>query len=146
VGEKGKGMDGINYQRREYRKDRLTEIGMCKVACVGVEVLPATHMDSASLKFGQQSLGKQLSSLGQQLADFYANLRQLLTRCKAPYALLYSRRGVLFMQRRDAHHEEFIKVGEKDGEKLDPLQERPIAPARLGKDPAIERQPGELAI
>jgi hypothetical protein len=60
--------------------------------------------------------------------------------------LLYFLGGVLFMQRRDADHEEFIKVGKKDREELDPLQERPIGPARLGEDPAIERQPRQLAI
>jgi len=139
-------VDGINYQRRQYRKNRLAKIAVRKLARVGVEVLPATDMNSVSLKFGSQGLGQQVSSLGQQLAHLDADARQLLTRCRAPCALLYSLRGVLFMQRRDTHHEEFIKVGKKNREELDPLQERPIAPARLGKDPAIERQPGQLAV
>src|SRR5215470_319583 len=99
VGKKRKGVDGINDQRRHYRKYRLTKIAVCKLARVGVEVLPAPHVDSVRLKFGPQTLGQQVSSLGQQPADVDADSGQLLAWRKPAGALLYSLGGVLFVQR-----------------------------------------------
>src|ERR1043166_498877 len=45
-----------------------------------------------------------------------------------------------------SHHEEFVEIGAKNGQKLNPLQQRNACVLRLLQNPAVELQPRQITI
>ena len=78
--------------------------------------------------------------------DDLADEPELLLGREAVGAAFGHRRLELLVQARDPDHEELVEVRVEDREELDPFEERPGRTQRFFENPAIEREPGDLAI
>ena len=74
------------------------------------------------------------------------DLRELLGRGQAVLALLHHVGGDLTVKSGRAHHVELVEVGGGDRQEAQPLKERVAQVLRLLQYPAVELQPGKLAI
>jgi hypothetical protein len=102
---------------------------------------------SASSALQQELVGQERRRGVELPADDLPYAGELLARRQAVGAGLDQRRCLeLFVQPRDANHEELVQVRRVDGQELQPLQQRPANVECLVQHPGVECQPGGLAV
>jgi hypothetical protein len=102
--------------------------------------------DAVLRQFRPQAIVPAASLLVEHLTGSRPHQPKLLLGRQSIRRHVLAVRPHLLLEHGDANHEELVEVGADNGEKLDALEERVAAIARLIEHPLVELQPAELAI
>src|SRR6266851_7150635 len=145
VRDKGKRMRGIDRERRDQRED-VGEIGFTQSGLLlDTQLLIRNQPDTVSRQEGEKP-GQNFAVAQLLRADLSIAFDDLL-RWRAPVdrELLDAGSGLL-LQAADPFHEELVKIGGGDREKFEPLEQWVALVLRFGENPAVECEPGQLAV
>src|SRR5229473_6906539 len=145
VRDKGKWMRGIDRERRDQRED-VGEIGFTQSGLLlDTQVLMRNQPDTVCLREGEKP-GQNFALALLLHADLSIAFGDL-PRWRAPVdrKLLNAGSGLL-LQAADPFHEELVKIGGGNREKFEPLEQRVTLVLRFGENPAVECEPGQLAV
>src|SRR5216683_369304 len=145
VRDKGKRMRGIDRERRDQRED-IVEIGFTQSGLLlGTQVLIRNQPDAVCLQEGEKP-GQNFALVLLLRVDVGIAFGDLL-RWRAPVdRKLLDAGSDLLLQAADPFHEELVKIRGGDREKFEPLEQRVALVLRFGKNPAVECEPGQLAV
>ena len=95
---------------------------------------------------GQQLLHQAVPMLPDHLADVRGDGRELILGRHPVRGPFDDAGGRLLLEAGDTDLEEFVEIAAEDREKLEPLEERRALVEGFVENPAIELEPGQLAI
>ncbi|EYF01279.1 Hypothetical protein CAP_8433 [Chondromyces apiculatus DSM 436] len=135
----------VHREGRQHREDvgpeALVERGLRR----GLQVLGLHQHDPRLLQRREEVLVPQAVRRVEEGVGPGADRRELLVRGEAVGGDLGDRSQRLRLEARHAHHEELVDVREEDPEELQPFEEGGVR-AGLGEHPAVELEPGQLAV
>ena len=145
IGDERERMRRVDRDRREHREDVAEEM-ILEPGALGLgQLLGLKHMDAG---IGEQRFEPDpgLLLLVGQLCDEAGDAVELLGRRQPVLARRVDAGDDLTTQAGHAHHVELIEVRGRDGQEAEALEQRMALILGLLENPAIEMQPGELAV
>ena len=139
------GMRRIDRQRRQQREDVVEEMVLDPVP-LGLADIAAVDQHDAHLGQDAAQIAPDRLLVDGELRDGLVDEDELLGGCQAVRTALGNALPHLGLDTGDADHEEFIKVIGGNRQKSHPLERGVAGIDRLLQHPAVEMQPGKLAI
>ena len=143
---KGNGCAGSKARGVRTGNDDVLEPGAQLFLALRVDLVPRQDAHARLGELRLQLVAQQGHRRTRVALDDLADQPQLLLRGETVGAAFGDRRFELFVQTRDADHEELVEVRVEDREELHALEERPRRIEGLLEDAAIEGEPGNLAV
>ncbi|OIQ76901.1 hypothetical protein GALL_414080 [mine drainage metagenome] len=145
VGDKGERVRRVDRQRRQDREHLIEEVAVQKRLVALGQLGAGQQGDTCAFHLFLQFVPDQLLCL-QQAAGVVINLGKLILGRQAVGGQKAVARPGQFAQARDADGVEFVKVGGRDRQKAQALQQRHTRIARLVHHAPVERQPRQFAV
>ena len=145
IGNERERMRRIDRERREQREHVGEEVILQPVLVGLLHLGAANQGDAGSGEFRPQ-FDPALLLVPAKPRHRFADAEQLLVGGEPVGALGHDALAHLALEAGDAHHEEFIKVVGGNRQEAHPLQQRMVLVGSLLQHPAIEVQPGQLAV
>ena len=138
-------MRGIDRLGCQDRKDLLAEVLVEPDLRRFVQRFVADHVHARG---GQRrlKLAPHLVLVGDQSVGLDIDRCKLLRRRQTIGRAFLDAECLMRLQAGHADHEEFIEIARRDRQEADAFKQRMVGIARFFQDPAIEREPAELAI
>jgi hypothetical protein len=133
-------MRRVYLERREDGKDSAAIKLSCGFFLWTIQIRPAQQVDAVPGQSRSDRLGVGFGLGRQQRED---GLADALQRRIGPVGAAGNLRLLQLLR---SLHEEFVEVGAKDRQELDPFEQWRSLVHSLVQDPAIELQPGQIAI
>ena len=141
----GKGMRRVDRERRQQRENIVEEM-ILDPASLGLGDVAAIDQNDADLGQDAAQIAPDRLLVGGQLRDRLVDEDKLFGRGQTVRTALGNALPHLGLDAGDADHEELIKVIGGNRQKPHPLQRGMAGIDRFLQHPAIEMQPGKLAI
>ena len=145
VGQEGEGVGRVDRHRRQHGEQLVQELGLQPLALGLGDAGGVDDLDPDACQFLAQ-LAPAALLFGHQPAGGHIDLVQLLGRGQAVGGEDAHPFTDLALEAGDPGHEEFIEVVGRDRQEAQPLQQRVGRIGGLFQHPAVERQPGNLAV
>ena len=139
-------MRGINGQRREHGPDLREVILLQPDQILRAEFVHVEEPDAVLRQFRHDLFAPADVLFVHQFMHALLNRLKSLGGRQPVHALTHQVAFDLLLDGGHPHLEELVEIGAEDGKKLHALQQRHLRIARLGKHPAVELQPAQLAI
>ena len=138
-------MRGVDRQRRQHRKHRFEKMLFQPGLLFAVQAVGADVLDAfLPQKTGEN--GETFLLVFLQALDLDQQLFQLLLRRAPVRALDRDAFPDLSGKTRHPHHEELVQIGRGNRQEAHPFEQGMAGILQFLQDPAVELQPGELAI
>ena len=141
----GKRMRRVDRERRQQREDIVQEMVFDPASFGFGDIPPIDQNDTHIGENAAQIAPDRLLVVG-QCRNRFVDQHKLLGRSEAVGTALGNALAHLGLDAGDPNHEEFIKVIGGNGEKPNPLERRMTRIDRFLQHPAVEMEPGKLAI
>ena len=141
----GNGMRRIDRERRQQRENIVEEM-ILDPAPLGFGHVAAIDQNDADLGENAAQIAPDRLLIGGELRNRLVDEDKLLGRGQAVRTALGDALAHLRLDAGDADHEELIKVIGGNRQESHPLQRRVAGIDRFLEHPAIEMQPGQLAV
>ena len=145
VRDEGERVRRVHRERRHQREDVVEVVGLRRRALLLRQLRPEGEHD-ALLAQALAQLAKGVAQLRRQLLDHRDALGDLLLRGAPVHGQVVQAGADLLLEPADPLHEELVEVRVRDRQELDALEQRRARITRLVQDPAIEGEPGQLAV
>jgi hypothetical protein len=142
----GNGCAGSTASGVSTGKIALVEVLGGVAALLGREVEPVDQPEPRALEAGEDLLVEQTPLLGEHRPHRGIDGVELLARGQAVGGGLADVAGDLLLEPADPLHEELVEVAVRDGDELEPLEQRVVVRGGLGEDPPVELEPRQLAV
>ena len=146
IGDVGKRVTGIDRERGEDRKDPLDEHFPNPGAVIAVKGFPFCQPDGMIGETRQDVVEKRGPAPLEQGLHLQTDGGQLVGHRQAVGRRPGNTGRLLVLEAGDANLEELVHVGGKDGQELDPLQQRDLVVFGEGQDPAVEFECRQLPV
>ena len=146
VRDERKGVRSVEPERGEDRKDARGEQPADMGALDLGEVVHLHQLDAVPGELRQHLPAQDFTLPGIEPAHLGADRRQLLGGCAAVGRDPGHAARELELQAAHPLHEELVEIAAEDRDELQPVERRHRRVLRLGEDPLVELQPGELAV
>ncbi len=146
VGDVREGVAGVERERCQHRRDLALKIAGQERRQLLRVLSRLEELDAVGRELGAKRIGPASGLLIEHLPRPRANQRQLLLGRQAVGRDVLALGPHLFLQDRNANHEELVEVGPDDGEELDAFEQGMASIPRLVEDALVEGQPAELAV
>ena len=145
IRDEGKGMGGIDRDRRQHRKE-MREKMLLEPRTLGLrELVGAQHVNAG---LGQQRFERDpvLLLLGGKLGDGAVDAVELLDRGQSIHAWGFDVGEHLPAEARDPHHVELVEVRGRDREEAQALEQRVALVLGFLEHAPVEVEPGQFAV
>ena len=145
IGDKRKGMGGVDRERRQHRKDVRHEPLLEPGAVAGFELGRFDDGDAGLAELSAQAHPGDLL-IRHQLAGSLPDRLELLGGRQPVLAHGLDAGEILAFEPGHPHHIEFVEIVRRDRQEAQPFEQRMAQVVGLGENALVEGEPGELPV